>query len=152
MKISSLRYSLILLVALCASGTTSCSKKPLTKEEATKQIITDVLDNCKGGKNSEVASQMDRIMPDEEKKRMKKDKIDYANADDKKQVDRLCQGINEKYGNGYEFGKFISQAKGDGSEVLGWEFFPKGGQEGQVWAFKLQNDKYMLVDIDPAKR
>jgi hypothetical protein len=144
MKNHSIQCLLILLIIASLGGLTACSKKP---EDATKQLITNLFDACKGGKNSDVASQMTQLMPEKDKQRLKKDKIDYSNADDKRQVDNLCQGINMKYGSGYEFGKATTQG-----EAVAWEVFPKGGNEGQVWAFTPENSKYVIIDIDPAKR
>jgi hypothetical protein len=138
------------LAAVFLSASVACSLKPLTKEEATKKIVSDLFDNCKAGKNEAVATQFWNILPQREKERMKKDKFDYSDAKDKKEIDQMCEQWNNKYGSGYEFGKFQTQG-----EVLAWEVFPKGANAGQIYAFKPvgdKGDKYELVDIDPAKR
>jgi hypothetical protein len=148
MKTFSLRNILIFLSIIGISNAISCSMfKPLSKEEAVKKIVTGIIDNCKADKKQEVASQFDEIMPAEEKQRRKIDKFDYSNPEIKRQVDRLCSDYNSAYANGYEFGKEISQG-----QVFGFEIYPKGESKGSLFAFKQENDKYILVDIDPAKR
>ena len=149
MKNSPSRCLFILLAVVCVFGVTSCKKKP---EDATKQIISELFDDSKAGKNADVAVLMTSIMPEREKQRMKKDRIDYALPDDKSRIDGMCRQINSRYGEGYEFGNYKSQPKGDGSEVVGWEVFPKGANEGQIVTFSLENGKYVMFDIDPAKR
>ncbi len=142
-------YVFLTLVCIFSSGAVSCSMfKPLTKEEASKQVIKNLLDGCKAGKNSDVAIEMDKIMPLEEKQRKwKKDKIDYSDADHKREVDKFCKETNERFGGGYEFGKTTEQG-----EVTGIEVFPTGKNEGNIMAFKKEGENYILVDIDPAKR
>ena len=143
------RPSIILLIVLglsfCLAGWTSCSRKPATKEEATKQIISNLLDSCKAGKNEDAVKQFNEFMPEEEKARGRA--IDVSTPDGKQKADRLCREINQKYGGGYEFGKMETQG-----DMIAWNVFPKGSNEGQMWAFKQVKEKWILVDIDPAKR
>ena len=137
------RVVIILLLCLGIVGWTACKKKPTTKEDITKQIITDLLDACKAGKNEDAAKHFNEILPDEEKGRA----IDLASPEGKQKAERLCRDINQKYGVGYEFGTMETQG-----EMLGWKVFPKGSNEGQIWAFKQVNNRWILVDVDPAKR
>ena len=138
---------LVIIPALCFcfAGWTSCKKAPATKEEATKQIISNLLDSCKAGKNEDAVKQFNEFMPEEEKSRGRA--IDVSTSDGKQKAERLCREINQKYGSGYEFGKMETQG-----EMIAWNVFPKGSNEGQMWAFKQVSDKWILVDIDPAKR
>ena len=145
MRKPSLILIAILAVCLCFAGWTSCKKKPATKEEATKQIISNLLDSCKAGKNEDAVKQFNEFMPEEEKNRGRA--IDVSTSDGKQKAERLCREINQKYGSGYEFGKMETQG-----EMIAWSVFPKGSNEGQMWAFKQVGDKWILVDIDPAKR
>ena len=69
MKKLSKRVVIILLLCLGVVGSTSCKKKPTTKEEITKQIISDLLDTCKAGKNEDAAKHFNEILPDEDKGR-----------------------------------------------------------------------------------
>ena len=142
----------MLVLIVCLDMLISCSQKQASKEDATKQLISNLFDACKAGKNSDAGAQLFELLPASQRQKLKADKFDYSNPEHKNEADRMCRDINGKYGGGYEFGKFDVQPKSDGSEVLGWEVFPKGGKEGQVWAFKQENGKYVLVDIDPAKR
>ena len=143
MKKLSKRVVIILILCLGLVGWASCKKKPTTKEEITKQIISDLLDTCKAGKNEDAAKHFNEILPDEEKGRA----IDVASPDGKQKAERLCRDINQKYGAGYEFGTMETQG-----DMLGWKVFPKGSNEGQLWAFKQVNNRWTLVDVDPAKR
>ena len=153
-----MRVFLMILVLFLVAASSACLGKMLgiksttnyasmPKEEAAKKIISDLFDACKAGKNEEALDIFNRMMPEKEKERLKKDKFDYSNPDDKKKIDNQCQDINKKYGNGYEFGKVITQG-----EMVGQEVFPKGENQGQLFAFKLEKDNYVLVDVDPAKR
>lgn len=139
-----LRGAHIFLIVVCVSVFASCSKKP---EDATKEIITNMIDTCNAGRNADAATQMDRATPAKQKQMMKKDRIDYSNPDDKKLVDDLCNDLKEKFKNGYEFGKFDT----DGN-ALSWEVLPKGGNDGYMWAFELENGKYVIVAIAPTSR
>ena len=145
MKKSSIGLTIILILTFCFAGWTSCKQKPATKEEATKQIISKLLDSCKASKNEDAAKQFNEFMPEAEKSRGRA--IDLSTADGKQKAERMCREINQKYGSGYEFGKMETQG-----EMIAWNVFPKGSNEGQVWAFKQVGDKWILVDIDPAKR
>lgn len=146
-----LSHSIIVMLLITGlSGWIACKQKPLTKEEATQQIISGLLDACKGGKTEDAAAKWNAIMPDDDRKRGRE--INVATPEGKRNAERMCQQLNTKYGGGYEFGKFINQPQSDGSEVVGWEFFPKGGNQGDLWAFKLVNNQWVTVDIDPAKR
>jgi hypothetical protein len=140
MKKLSKRVVIILLLCLGVVGWTSCKKKP---EDITRQIISDLLDTCKAGKNEDAAKHFNEILPDEEKGRA----IDVASPDGKQKAERLCRDINQKYGAGYEFGTMETQR-----DMIGWKVFPKGSNEGQMWAFKQVNNRWTLVDVDPAKR
>jgi hypothetical protein len=153
-----MRIILLTMVLFLTQAGLSCSGKmfgsksttdysSMNKEDASKKIISDLFDSCQAGKNAEVAELFNQITPEQEKQRLKKDKIDYSNPDDKKKIDNQCQGLNSKYGKGYEFGKVLTQG-----EVVGREVYPKGENQGQIFAFKLENGKYVLVDIDPVKR
>lgn len=135
------------LAAICFAA---CSK-PLTKEEASKKIISDLMDNCKASKNEAAGKIIWDIMPQKEKeRRLKGDKFDYTNQDHKMFADRFCGEFNSKYGSGYEFGN--SETQGD---MIAWKVFPTGKNEGSLFAFKPldeKNEKFELVDVDPAKR
>lgn len=145
MKKSSIILTIVLVLCFCFAGWTSCKKKPATKEEATKQIVSDLLDTCKAGKNEDAAKQFNEFMPEQEKSRGRA--IDVSTPEGKQKAERMCREINQKYGGGYEFGKMETQG-----DMIAWNVFPKGSSEGQMWAFKQVNDKWILVDIDPAKR
>ena len=89
-KINLKNIGLILLTAICL-GAAACSK-PLTKEEASKKIISDLFDNCKASKNEAAGKIIWDIMPQKEKERSKMagDKFDYSNQEHKMFADRLC--------------------------------------------------------------
>lgn len=132
-----------LLFLLGVSGQIGCNRKPKTKEEATKEIITNFLDACKAGKNEDAAKQFNDFLPEKDKGRA----IDLSGPDGKQKSERLCREVNQKYGVGYEFGTAETQG-----EMIGWKVFPKGSNDGQLWAFQQTNDKWKLIDMDPAKR
>jgi hypothetical protein len=123
----------------------ACKKTAASKEEATKAIIANLFDACKAGKNEEAAKQANEIMPETEKNRGRA--IDVSTPEGKQQAERMCTGLNNLWGNGYEFVK--GEAKGD---AVAWNVFPKGKNEGQIWAFREVNGHWTLVDLDPAKR
>ena len=136
--------SLLLLVLLTVAGSIACKKKPATKEEVTRQIISDIFDSCKAGKSEDAAKRFNEVLPEEEKARRT---VDVSTPEGKQKAERLCRETNTKYAAGYEFGKMETQG-----EMIAWNVFPKGSNEGQLWAFKQVNGKWTLVDIDPAKR
>jgi hypothetical protein len=139
------RFAIIaLLLSLTVAAGIACKKKPATKEEATKQIISDIFDACKAGKSEDAAKRYNEVLPEEEKSRRS---VDVSTPEGKQKAERLCRDTNSKYAAGYEFGKMETQG-----EMIGWQVFPKGSNEGQLWAFKEVNGKWTLVDIDPAKR
>ena len=125
-------------------GSVSCKKKPATKEEATKQIISNLIDACKAGKNEDAAKQYNDTLAEEDKRLRA---IDLSTAEGKQKAERLCADLNRRYSGGYEFGKM--ETKGD---LIGWNVFPKGRNEGQLFAFKEVNGRWTIVDVDPAKR
>ena len=143
-----MRYSKLMILAfvipVAIAGAASCKKKPATKEEATKQIVSDIIDSCKAGKNEAAAKQYNDTLPDENKTGRS---IDYSTSDGKQKAERLCAEMNRRYSGGYEFGKM--ETKGD---MIAWNVFPKGGNEGQLFAFKQENGRWTIVDVDPAKR
>ena len=138
------QLAVVLLLATSLVGSTACKKKPATKEEATKQIISSLIDACKAGKNEDAAKQYNDTLAEEDKGRRA---IDLSTAEGKQKAERLCADLNRRYGGGYEFGKM--ETKGD---LIGWNVFPKGGNEGQLFAFKEVNGRWIIVDVDPAKR
>jgi hypothetical protein len=70
------------------------------------------------------------------------------------ETERSCRKIKASLdeGNGYEFGKFLTQGAGE-KEVAAWEVYFKRGAErmGQIFAFQMIDGKYRLVDIDPIR-
>lgn len=145
---------LILTLSFGLMGFSSCLKKTTTgpKEEVVKARLVELFDLCKAGKNSEAASYMMYRGPDQS--RRAKDVVHYENGEsEKREVDGTCAGIKRNLAESpsYDFGKFLSQTKGDGSEVVAWEvYFQQGPMKtGQIYAFSLLNGKYVLVDIDP---
>lgn len=146
--------TLTLGFGLCnlSNWTKKPNQTPGTKEEIVKARITELFDLCKAGKNSEAASYMMYRGPDQS--RNGKDVVRYENGEsEKRQVDGTCAGIKTGLTESpsYDFGKFLSQMKGDGSEVVAWEvYFQQGPMKtGQIYAFSLLNGKYVLVDVDP---
>ena len=137
------RVIIALFVCLSSLGWTACSRKPKTKEEATKEIISSFLDACKAGKNEDAAKHFNDFLPEKDKGRA----IDLSGPEGKQKSERLCREVNQKYGNGYEFGSSETQ-----NEMIAWKVFPKGSNEGQLWAFRQADNKWKLIDIDPAKR
>lgn len=137
------RVVIALFLCLSALGWMACNKKPKTKEEATKEIISSFLDSCKAGKNEDAAKQFNDFVPEKEKGRT----IDLSGPEGKQKSERLCREVNQQYGNGYEFGS--SETRDD---MIAWKVFPKGSNEGQLWAFQQVDNKWKLIDIDPAKR
>lgn len=137
------RVIIVPLILLGLLGWMACSTKPKTKEEATKEVISAFLDACKAGKNEDAVKQFNDFVPEKEKGRI----IDLSSPDGKQKADRLCREVNEKYGVGYEFGASETQ-----KDMIAWKVFPKGSNEGQLWAFQQVDNKWKLIDIDPAKR
>lgn len=133
-----------------ASGK-SASATPATKEDATKQILSQFFDACLANRNAEAANLMNGMMSKRMKEVLKKtsgrEQLDYSIAEDKQKADNQCRGIREVYGNGYEFGSFEEQR-----EAYGWNIFPQGNDKGQIWAFTREDNKHVLIDIDPVKR
>ena len=136
--------SIAILLVLTVMGSTACKKKPATKEEITKQVISDIFDSCKAGKSEDAVKRYNEVLPEEEKTRRG---IDASTTEGKQKAERLCRETNTKYAGGYEFGTVQTQG-----EVIGWPVFAKGSKEGSLWAFKQVNGKWTLVDIDSAKR
>jgi hypothetical protein len=134
---------IVLPFLLGLSGWIACSKKPKTKEEATKEIISNFLNACKAGKNEDAAKQFNEFLSEKNKGRA----IDLSGPEGKQKAERLCREVNQKYGVGYEFGTSETQ-----NDMIAWKVFPKGGNEGQLWAFQQVDNKWKLVDVDPAKR
>ncbi len=134
---------IVLLFLLGLSGWIACSKKPKTKEEATKEVISNFLDACKAGKNEDAAKQFNDFLPEKDKGRT----IDVSGPEGKTKSERLCREVNQMYGNGYEF-----STSETGNDMIAWKVFPKGTNEGQLWAFQQVDNKWKLIDIDPAKR
>jgi hypothetical protein len=124
-------------------GGLACNRKPKTKEETTKEIISTFLDACKAGKNEDAVKQFNDFLPEKDKGRT----IDLSGPEAKQKSERLCREVNQQYGNGYEFG--TSETRND---MIAWKVFPKGSNEGQLWAFQQVDNKWKLIDIDPAKR
>lgn len=120
------------------------------KEEIVKARITELFDLCKAGKSSEAASYMMYRGPDQS--RSGKDVVRYENDLEKREVDGTCDGINKNREQTpeYEFARFRTQTKGDGSEVVAWEIYFQQGpmKTGQIYAFTLLDGKYVLVDVD----
>ncbi len=139
------KYAAIaMLLALTVSGSTACKKKPATKEEITKQVITDIFDSCKAGKSEDAVKRYNDVLPEAEKTRRS---IDLSTSEGKQKAERLCKETNTKYAAGYEFGTMQTQG-----ETIGWPVFAKGANEGSLWAFKEISGKWTLVDIDSVKR
>jgi hypothetical protein len=138
-----LRVITVSILLLNALGWMACSQKPKTKEEATKEVITHFLDACHSGKNEDAAKQFNDFLPEKDKGRT----IDLAGPDGKQKAERLCREVNQEYSGGYEFG--TSETRG---EMIAWKVFPKGKNEGQLWAFQQADNKWKLIDIDSTKR
>ena len=137
------RVIIALCLCLTALGWMACNRKPKTKEEATKEIISNFLDACKAGKNEDAAKQFNDFLQEKDKGRT----IDLSGPEGKQKSERLCREVNQKYGNGYEFGSSETQ-----NDMIAWKVFPKGSNDGQLWAFQQADNKWKLIDIDPAKR
>jgi TonB family protein len=139
-------------LGLCnlSSWTKKSDQSSGTKEEIVKARITELFDLCKAGKNSEAASYMMYRGPDQS--RSGKDVVRYENDLEKREVDGTCDGINKnrEQSNDYEFARFRTQTKGDGSEVVAWEIYFQQGpmKAGTIYAFSLLDGKYVLVDVD----
>lgn len=121
------------------------------KEEIVKARLTDLFDLCKADNKSEAAGYI--MYRGSDQSRSGKDVARYENsADEKQNVDRTCDEIktNLAQSGGYDFGKFMTQAKSDGSEVVAWEvyFRQDSMKKGQIYGFTLLNNKYVLVDLD----
>lgn len=125
------------------------------KEERVKTRLTELFNLCREGKNSEAARYMMYLGADQSRKG--RESANYANEEDRRDVDDTCRRIKNSLdeSSGYEFGKFLTQQKGDGSEVVAWEVFFKKGpdRDGSIYAFKWLDDDgvYVLVDIDPIR-
>jgi len=145
---------LLLTFGLSLCNLSSWTRKPNqssgTKEEIVKARITELFDLCKAGKNSEAASYMMYRGPDQS--RSGKDVVRYENDLEKREVDGTCDGINKNRSESaeYEFARFRTQTKGDGSEVVAWEIYFQQGpmKAGTIYAFTLLDGKYVLVDVD----
>jgi TonB family protein len=143
---------LTLGLGLCnlSNWTKKADQSSGTKEETVKARIIELFDLCQTGKNSEAASYMMYRGPDQS--RSGKDVLRYENDLEKREVDETCAGINKnrEQSSDYEFARFLTQMKGDGSEVAAWEIYFQQGpmKAGTIYAFTLLNDKYVLVDID----
>lgn len=124
-----------------------------SKEERVKTRLMELFNLCREGKNSEAASYFMYLGSDQS--RRGKEAANYSNEEDRREVDQTCRRIKNSLdeSNGYDFGKFLSQTKNDGSEVVAWEVYFKKGldKEGSIYAFKLLKDNYVLVDIDPIR-
>jgi hypothetical protein len=139
------RYvTIAMLLALSITSSTACKMKPATKEEITKQVISDIFDSCKAGKSEDAVKRYNDVLPEEERTRRA---IDVSTTEGKQRAERLCKETNTKYAAGYEFGTMQTQG-----EAIGWPVFAKGANEGSLWAFKQINGKWTLVDIDSVKR
>ncbi|MEK6337436.1 MAG: energy transducer TonB [Acidobacteriota bacterium] len=144
---------LILTLSLGVLGFSSCFKKTTTgpKEEVVKARLVELFDLCKAGKVSDAASYIMYRGPDQS--RSGKDVVRYSDESEKREADGTCARIRKGLAESpnYSFGKFMSQTKGDGSEVVGWEvYFQQGPMKtGEIYAFTLLDGKYVLVDIDP---
>jgi TonB family protein len=144
--------TLTLGLGLCnlSRWTKKADQSPGTKEEIVKARIVDLFDLCKAGKNSEAASYLMYRGPDQS--RSGKDVVRYENELEKREVEGTCAGINKnrEQSEDYEFARFRTQTKGDGSEVVAWEIYFQQGpmKAGTIYAFTLLDGKYVLVDID----
>lgn len=149
--------SLIAILVLTLSlvlGFSSCFQKKTTtgpKEEVVKARLVELFDLCKAGKVSDAANYIMYRGPDQS--RSGKDVVHYNDESEKREVEQTCGRIKKGLAESpdYSFGKFMSQTKGDGSEVVGWEvYFQQGPMKtGEIYAFTLLDGKYVLVDIDP---
>jgi TonB family protein len=143
---------LTLGLSLCnlSRWTKKADQSPGTKEEIVKARIVELFDLCKAGKNDAAASYMMYRGPDQS--RSGKDVMRYENAQEKSEVESTCAGINKnrEQSEDYEFARFRTQTKGDGSEVVAWEIYFQQGpmKAGTIYAFTLLDGKYVLVDID----
>ena len=127
----------IILIATLASALSLCnlterlvnrneSPGNQSKEEIVKRRITELFDLCSAGKSVEAE--------------------DYLK--EPKEAEGLCRRIKATLdeSNGYDFGKSTEQG-----QVIAWEVYFKRGPErnGQIFAFAPENNRYVLVDIDP---
>jgi len=109
---------------------TEAPRKPATKADLVKARLIELINLCKAGRYSKATSYFGRGSPQGD-----------------------CPRAKANTKNGYYFGKFITQTHGDGSEVVAWEVYYRGGADpkGEIWAFAFLNGKYVLVDIDPIR-
>lgn len=140
-----MRLRRVLLAMVVLLGTSVAAPAATGEEEATQQILANLFDACKAGRPEDFATQFNEVMSDESKRRG--GEINLATLDGQQKAAILCQDLNQKYGEGYEFGTMQTQ-----DDVIGWEVFPKGRTEGEIWAFQQTHDKWTLVDVDPAER
>ena len=140
-----MRLHRVLLAMVVLLGTSVAAPAATGEEEATQQILANLFDACKAGRTEDFAKQYNEVIPDEMKRQG--GEINMATLDGQLKAATLCQKLNQKYGEGYEFGTMETQ-----DEVIGWEVFPKGPTEGEIWAFLQTNGKWTLVDVDPAER
>ena len=139
-------------LSLCnlSSWTKKSDQSSGTKEEIVKARIIELFDLCKAGKNPDAARYIMYRGPDQS--RSGKDVVRYENDLEKREVDGTCAGINKnrEQSDDYEFARFRTQTKGDGSEVVAWEIYFQQGpmKAGTIYAFTLLDGKYVLVDVD----
>ena len=106
----------------------------MTKADVVKARLIELLNLCKAGRYSKAASYT------------KGGSVEEGMGGG---VKGICLGVKANTKNGYYFGKFMTQTHSDG-EVVAWEvYYRRADTKGEIWAFALQNGKYVLVDIDP---
>lgn len=134
-------------------GTLSVTDAPATKEAAVQARINELFELCKAGKNAEAARLI--MYRGLDPKRKGKDVANYADSNEKDDVDRRCGDIKERLAESekYDFGNFQIESKSDGGEVAATEVrFHRGYVAvAEKFAFSLVNGNYFLVDADPRR-
>lgn len=129
-----------LLTALLLAAMPFAASTP-TPEEATRALVTEVIEGCLAGRNADVLAVMEGLTSSRETRRP-----------DANYVLEMCADFKQHLGGGWEFGAGLTQEKADGRKLYGWPFFAKGKNEGQLWAFVRVGERWELIDIDSVKR
>ena len=111
-----------------AAPETKASRKPMTKADVVKARLIELFNLCNAGRYSKVTSY---VRPGAE--------------------ESTCSLVKRNTKKGYSFGKFMTQTDSYG-EILIWEvYYRDADRRGEIWAFRLLNGKYVLIDIDPIR-
>lgn len=131
-------------------GTLSVTDAPATKEAAVQARVNELFELCKAGKNAEAAKLI--MYRGLNPNRKGKDVANYADPNEKLDVDRRCEDIKERLAESerYDFTNFQTYSKSDGTEVAATDVrFHRGYVAvAEKFAFSLVNGNYFLVDAD----